>query len=102
MSISEFLFGSNNTVNPNFAHQVTLMHLDLRLPLMRLHSLYQGRSSSQYHLLPKHQRKHMKLLKDHVRYELAIFTHFSCCVKLSLSRVCVINATPEMAELMWV
>ena len=72
MFISEFLFRSNNTVNPNLAHQVTLMHLDLRLPFMRLHSLYQGRPSSQYHLLPKHQRKHMKLLKDHVRCELAI------------------------------
>ena len=42
MFISEFLLGSNNTVNPNFAHLVTLMHVDLRLHLMRLHSFYQG------------------------------------------------------------
>ena len=67
MVISEFLFGSNNTLNPNIALQVTLMHLDLRLPSMRLHSLYQGHSH--------------ELLKDHVRCELAIFIHFSCCVK---------------------
>ena len=93
MFISEFIFGSNNTGLFNASRPA--LH-ETSLPL---------RGTSLVPISPPTEtptQKHMKLLKDHVCRELATVTHFSCCVKLSLSHVCEINPTSEIAKLMWV